>query len=149
MRKLPAYLFAAVEAELREYPVTLMRLTELREQAMTPRQTERVGKGYRVSDPTFAVASRLCSKEITRMERIADAIDATYQALKQTSYELSQVMLWFYWRRERACDVAHYLGVSTKTLWHWRVLVAGAVIHRLGGSDGGQELRRVHGVPHR
>lgn len=131
---MPAWQFAAIEAELREYPFTLMRIVEAREQAMTPRQTERIGKGYGVPDPTCATVQRLCSTEITRMERIADAIDTTHQALKQTSYELSQVMLWFYWRRERACDVAHYLGVSVQTLWFWRRLVCGAVVHRMGGN---------------
>ncbi len=131
---MPAWQFAAIEAELREYPFTLMRIVEAREQAMTPRQTERIGKGYGVPDPTCATVQRLCSTEITRMERMADAIDGTYKALKATSYELSQVVRLYYWRRERACDVAHYLGVSTKTLWHWRVLVAGAVVHRMGGN---------------
>lgn len=131
---MPAWQFAAIEAELREYPFTLMRIVEAREQAMTPRREERIGKSYRVPDPTFAIASRLCSKEITRMERIADAIDGTYKALKATSYELSQVVRLYYWRRERAVDVAHYLGVSVQTLWFWRRLVCGAVVHRMGGN---------------
>ena len=129
---MPAYLFAAIEEELREYPFTLMRIIEAREQAMTPRREERVGKGYSVPDPTFGTIARLCASDIARMERIADAISATYTALKATSYELAQVVRLYYWRRERAMDVAYYMSVDVSTLRRWREIVVGAVVHRMG-----------------
>jgi hypothetical protein len=130
---MPAWQFAAIEEELRAYPVTLMQIITAREEAVTQRREERIGKGYGVPNPTCATVEKLCSKEIARMERVADAIDATYKALKQSSYELAQVVRLYYWRRERAVDVSRYLGVSTSTLWQWRRLVCGAVRWRLEG----------------
>ena len=132
---MPKEQFARVEEQLRQYPFLLMDIIEAREQAVNPPSPgERVGKGYGVPDPTYSTAARLCSREIMRLERVADAIDATYKAVGE---ELRQLIRLYYWRRERLVDVAYFMQKDEDTLRFWRHIICGAVAWRMGKGRNG------------
>lgn len=131
---LPAHRRAAIEAELREYPVTLINLRVMREEAMFgSRRSERsLAKPSGISDPTYAVAKRLCSEKIMRTESICTSVERTYLAL---SPELKEVVRLYYWGRNPHYAVAEHLGVSESTLRRMRNIIIEAIAHRLGWCD--------------
>ncbi|HHY44824.1 MAG TPA: hypothetical protein GX512_03845 [Firmicutes bacterium] len=128
---LKADIRAAVEAELREYPITVIRLRRLKEDAMfgAPNIERSPRKPSGISDPTYAVVKRLCSEEIVRMESLCSAIEGAYLAL---SPELRKVVSLYYWAGNPHYAVAEYLGVSESTLRRMREIIVGAIAHRMG-----------------
>jgi len=122
---------ARVEKALRDYPITLIRLRQLREDALFggPEGERSPRKPSGISDPTYAVAKRLCSGEIMRLERWCSAIESAYLAM---SPELRQVVSLYYWARNPHYAVAEYLGVSESTLRRMREIIVVAIAHRMG-----------------
>jgi RinA family phage transcriptional activator len=131
--KVPAWLKAAIEDELKRYPITRLIISERKRDIIdsTPSRDDTgvpIAAGS-VSDPTFAKAARLSSKDIVQMEWIYQAITDIYS---MGSDERKAILTLFYWRRLPHYQVAEELGMSEPTLWRARQDIIRDIAYRMG-----------------
>lgn len=129
--KVPAWLKAAIEDELRKYPVTRIVIHESKQEIIdsTPQTGLPLRNAGAVSDPTFAKAARLSSDDIVRMEWVYQAITDIYSI---SNDERKAVLELYYWRRLPHYRVAEHLGVSETTLWRIRQDIIRDIAYRMG-----------------
>lgn len=127
--RIPAWLRAGIEDDLRNYPLTKIALRERREEVLGAKAPAPVGKSTSPSDPTFGVVSRLCSADIIRMEWTCRAIEDVHRV---SSPGMKKVMELAYWKRLRTDEAAYNPGMSLTTLWRLNTQIVENVAYRMG-----------------
>jgi len=127
-KRLPAWLKAVIEDELREYPLTKIAVRERREEILLSTGPKAVVRSSNMPDPTFAKVTRLCSRDLARMEWICRSIEDVFAVL---SPEYQEVIRLYYWQRLRQYEVADRLGMSISTLWRIRQDILWSIVRRM------------------
>jgi RinA family phage transcriptional activator len=131
--KVPAWLKAAIEEELKRYPITRLVISEAKRDIIdSTHSRDEIGvplAAGSVSDPTFAKAAKLSSKDIVQMEWICQAISDVYSVGND---ERKAILTLFYFRRLPHYQVAEQLGMSESTLWRARQEIIRDIAYRMG-----------------
>jgi RinA family phage transcriptional activator len=121
--------FHHVEAELFAYPYRKREIARLREEILTPYDEEvnepGVVKGKNSvrmpGDPTGRMAVGLASSaKLLNLERVADAIDESYNKLPQQIQELIKLKYWTTPQRYSTLGLCDKVGISESTYRRWR-----------------------------
>jgi RinA family phage transcriptional activator len=137
---------AAIEREIRNYPLTKTLIKERRQEILDSGSLKvdappRSG----LSDPTCGKAMKLCSEDIAEMEWVCSAIEDVYRV---SSKETQRVIELYYWRSLRHYEVAYEIGVSERTLRRMREEIVSMVAYRMGAIRPGTAWwRRGRPVP--
>lgn len=150
--EVPAWLKAAIEDDLRWYPISKATLNSLQaspssgvhfdvdrlpplRRVSKDDPVPNVGLGssaHRLissSDPTFAAVAKVLPRDLGRLIWICGAIGDVLAAVNQ---ETRDVIRLFYFQRMRLYDVADRMGMSTSTVRRTRYDVVGAIAYRMG-----------------
>ena len=125
----PPEMKAAIESEIRRYPLTRTMLEERR--TGIPATSLAAGKARVVgaTDAAFGKAVDLCSEDLAEMERTSTAIEDVYRI---SSRESQRVFELYYWGSLRHYEVADEIGVSERTLRRIREEIITLVAYRMG-----------------
>lgn len=132
--------FKQVESEWYDYHNTLKEVSRLREAIMNPFDDEpdtNTGGGANSvrnpGDPTGKIVTRLtCSKQLSFLNEIVDAIDKVYNALPDNYKKLVRLRYWSKSEKYTWEGIALRLNVSERQARRWRNEIVQATVEVLG-----------------
>lgn len=109
-----------IKAVIRDYPVHLHDLNNLRQQAITPNYGRSEGHGYEVPRTTEQLALRcLPETEQKELDSVELAIEYTKQTFADADLRLKLVKLVFFTKSHTLQGAADEIHVSYRTAFRW------------------------------
>jgi RinA family phage transcriptional activator len=125
--------FKYIEAELRDYKLSIKELEEIKREIINeaPIHDNNGGKSYDIGNPTLSKTARLLTdKKIIRLESIICAISKVYSNCDSTKKELIQMKYWSNVYKDNG--IFENLNIGERTFYRWKKEIILGIADELG-----------------